>query len=469
MKVLLIYPPEKNIVYKVAPAVFSEEAGAYPPLGLVYLATSIRKEGKHEVEILDTVVNRMEYADIGEYVRSVKPDVVGITFFTFYLRDALAAMKEVRKAHPPAKIIIGGPHVDVFPGESVKFDEVDAAVYGDGDIVINTVLDNIAAGRPLDDIPGVITRANRDRQHVKQLVDDLDSLPLPDRTFLPYNRYESVLAAGKPIATIITSRGCPFNCPYCSGGGVKPRNISPARVAAELEECSRLGIKDFILFDELFTLKKKRVFEICDEINRRGLRIRWNVRARIGTVDREMIQRMKSAGCRLIQYGIETGSPRMQKVIGRKHDLGEIEEMIRITREEGILTYGDFMFGLPGETPEEMKKTVDFAVKIKLDYAVFGILSVYPRTEYYRQVLEEGRIEEDFWQKFAEDPSYEVKTTFWPGEHDPKELEKTVVRAYIRFYFRFRNVIRTLFRKASIMQKLLLARSAFKVFAKVLK
>jgi anaerobic magnesium-protoporphyrin IX monomethyl ester cyclase len=265
----------------------------------------------------------------------------------------------------------------------------------------------------------------------------------------------------------MTSRGCPFKCPYCSGGGIPLRSITPSRIADEVESCLALGIHDILFFDETFTMNKKRVLAICDEFIGRSLKIRWNARTRVDCIDLEIMKKMKKAGCRLLQFGIETGCERTQKVLGRNFKLDKIREVVKMARGEGILAYGNFMFNLPDETVDEMNQTIDFAIKLNLDYAVFGILSVYPKTEFYDTLLREKKIKDDFWRMYARDPfSYGIRTSKWPSAYTPEELDAMVKKAYAKFYMRPKFILQALTRDDTISQKYTLMKSGLKVFSR---
>lgn len=471
MKLLLIYPPEKNIGFESAPSMVAEEAGFYPPLGLISIATSVLERGKHEVKLLDTIAERMDYRGIEEYVAKEKPDIVGVRLITDYLRDGILTAKSVKNVNPGIKIIAGGHHTTIYPRETIQLEEIDCVVIGDGEEIINDILDRLGEGRQIDDLPGVLTKTNYGTAKLDAIrVEDLNKLPLLKRDIVDYRKYVSVLTMGNPITTMMTSRGCPFHCPYCSGGRIPLRSLAPDRVVNEIESCVKLGIRDILIFDETFTMNKKRITAICDEIISRKLKVRWHARTRIDCIDRDIAKKMKKAGCRLLQFGIETGSQRLQAVLDRNFKLEKFEEVIRMAREEGILTYGNFMINLPDETVEEMQMTINFAIKLNLDYAVFSILSLFPKTAFYEQAFSEKLITEDFWKSYAQDPlNYEMKNVFWPGKHTEEFLNRMVRDAYMRFYARPGYMIKQLFRPEPAAQKLIKIKSGLKLITRFLK
>jgi radical SAM superfamily enzyme YgiQ (UPF0313 family) len=465
MKLLLIHPPSKFFGAEFFPTIISDESGVYPPMGLISIATSVLKRGKYEVELLDAAAEKFTYAQIEGYIAEKKPDAVGVTLITDYLRNGVKVLEIAKKINPEIKTIVGGHHVNLYPIETIKLKEVDYAVMGDGDLVINDILDKIAAHKSPDNLEGVITKTNYENATLKRIiVDNLDGLPVPRRDIVNYKKYKSVLAKNAPITTMLTSRGCPFNCPYCSGGNIRPRSNSTERVIEEIESCVNLRIRDILFFDELFTLNKKRVLGICNEIINRSLKIRWHARARIDCIDREMLKKMKKSGCRLLQFGIETGSDRLQHLLKRKLKIDRIREIIKTTQEEGILTYGNFMFNLPTETIDEMNQTTELATKLNLDYAVFGILSVFPKTEFYEQVLNEKKIKKDFWKLYAENPlTYDKEPALWPSKYSGRELDNVVKNAYAKFYIRPGYFLKALLRDETVYQKYIQVKSGFNV------
>lgn len=472
MKLLLIFPPQDNFYLgSIKARFFAEESGAYPPLGLLSLATNIFIKGTHEVKVLDAIAEGLSHAQIEQYIAKERPDVVGVTCITDYLLDTIMVAKSAKRVSGDIKVIFGGHHVNLFPAETIRIKEVDYAVMGDADLVMDEILNRLSQGKSVDDLPGVFTKENYTSKPLQRIiVDSLDDLPILKRDLVDYHKYKTVIAKGSPVTTMLTSRGCPFSCPYCSGGNIKSRSNSTKRVLDEIESCLNLGINDILFFDELFTMNKRRVNEICDGITRRSFKFRWHARARIDSVDVELLKKMKKAGLRLLQFGIETGTDRIQKILERKLTIDKIREVIKVTQGEGILTYGNFMFNSPTETKEEMQRTIDFAKELDLDYAVFGVLTAFPKTHIYDELLKGNKISEDFWQKFVDDPqNYRIKSSFWPGEFNDQELNEWVEKAFSTFYIRPRYFIKALFRDETLGQKFTQVRSGINVLKRYIK
>jgi len=470
MKVILIYPPQENFVSDlVSSEIVRPEAGVYPPLGLLSIAGYLKENSSYEIEVIDAMAEKLDHSRLKERIRKSNPDVIGIYFCTHYLYDSILAAKSAKEISPAILTVAGGPHIYFYPFETIDIPEIDYVVCGEGEIIFKELIDSLAAKNEAAPLSGVITKKNRDRApFAKQRIPDLDILPFPARSLSPYRSYSSIVAKGKPITTLMSSRGCPYNCYFCSNieREQKVRFRSALKVVDEMEECAKMGIRNILFFDELFTVNRSRVIEICDELIRRRIGVKWHIRSRADTLDEEMVKKLKKAGCRMIQFGIESGSPRIQQVINKKLNLDKVANNIKMVHDNGILTFADFIFGLPGETAGERMQTIEFAKNLKLDYACFGIYHPIPATEFYRRGLSEGRIKSDYWKGYVDNPAKKITTYYWPG-FDTGELDRFVERAYRGFYLRPHYLLQRLLRTDSLSQLLWLAKSGLKVLSKL--
>ena len=469
MKILFIYPPRENYIFGVTPHVYIEaDSGSYPPIGMMYIAACLEKEPGCAVEILDAYTDGLTHDGMLKLVADKKPDVVGIYFSTYYLSDSIKTADNIKKALPTAYIIAGGPHTSLYPKETAALDSVDCVLLGEAEESFVKLV-RLLKDKKLSEIanmPETVTKLSApDKCPLPGKIEDIDTLPYPARDLLDFRLYRSILAKSNPITTVITSRGCPFKCYFCSNleSGKKVRYRSPNNVVDELELLIRkYGIRDFLFFDELFTSHKPRTIEICNEILRRKLNIRWHCRSRVDVLDEEMVVKMKEAGCRLIQFGIENGNQRMQELINKKLDLEKVRKTIAMVYSHGVLTYADFMFGLPTETDAEMAHTLEYAVSLKLDYIAFGMFHPIPGSVFYEQGLKENRFE-DFWLKYVRDQSYVIKDHSWTGK-DRERYHLIVADAYKKFYLRPIYVLRRLTRTDSIGQLIWQAKAGIRVF-----
>ena len=468
MKILLIFPPKEHYCMKQneLPKKIEEESGSYPPLGLLYIASYLKKSSVHEVQIIDCPAEQIGYKDLEQRIRTSKPELVGIYFCTDYLLDAVFAAELAKKINKNSIVVAGGPHVFIYPEETAAIPSVDYCVYGEGEIVFSKLADYVSEKKDPSLIDGIISKSNSAKKQQLQKIENLDALPFPDRAMLKIDRYQSFITYANPITTMMTSRGCAYNCYYCNNieKAQKVRLRSAQSVVAEIENIISLGIRDIIFFDENFTFDMKRVESICDEIIKKKLRVRWQCRSRADMKFSEAILRkMKKAGCRMIQLGIETGSQRLQEVINKKLDLGKVREVVQMIKKAGILVYGNFIIGLPTETECETSATIGYAVSLGLDYAPFSLFTPLPESVFYENALNNGIIRKDHWREFVKNPGVLIENHLWP-QYDQYRLQDYYSQAFRKFYFRPSYLLKSLFRKQSLKQKFWQLKTALKLF-----
>jgi radical SAM superfamily enzyme YgiQ (UPF0313 family) len=399
------------------------------------------------------------------------PEVVGIYFSTYHLYDSILTAKIVKEIAKEIIVVAGGPHVVLYPKETIEIPEIDYVMVGECEKSFAELVNYISRGHLLkiEDMPNVVTKRNPSKSALRERIENLDEIPFPARECINYKKYSSILAKKNPITIMITSRGCPYRCHFCSNieSGQKVRYRSAKNVVDEIEEImDKFGIYDILFFDELFTSNKKRTLEICDEIIRRGLKVRWHCRSRADVLDEEMVKKMKKAGCRLIQFGIETGSERLQNVINKNLRLDKVKEVVKMVSDNGIYTYADFMFGLPTETEKETERTLEFAKLLKLDYAAFGMFHPIPGSVFYELGLKENKFS-DFWLEFVKNPQIPIEDHSWTRK-DREKYHNYLSKAYQQFYLRFGYIVRHLFRLDSYTQLKWHISSAIRVFPKLI-
>ena len=301
---------------------------------------------------------------------------------------------------------------------------------------------------------------------VRPLEDDLDRLPFPARHLTPYPKYSSVIARRAPITTMFTSRGCPYQCIFCDRPhlGKKFRARSAKNVVDEMEACVELGIREFLVYDDTFTIQRQRVLDVCDEITRRKLDIGWDIRARVNTVDEEMLRRLRQAHCERIHYGVEAGTDRVLKVLQKGITLEQARQAFRATKRAGISTLAYFMIGAPTETREEILQTIAFARSLDPDFVHITIVTPFPGTRLYFMGLEQGRFTHDFWREFAANPTTDFQPQYWEEHLTRDELQELVTHAYKSFYERPGYILRRLAQVRSVGELARKARAGVKVF-----
>ena len=432
MKVTLINP---NV-----PAASTFPSGEFfsctaPNMGIAYIAAAVERAG-HEARIIDANAFHMDESELQRGLSAFAPQLVGVTATTTTLLDAYAAARATRKALPQAFIVIGGIHATRFPMETLEECEaLDAVCVGEGE---RTFVDLIAALEdPSGDLGSVRGLAYREGSRIvvneeRPCTVDIDELSLPARHLLPMEAYAS---AGHPhrTASIVSSRGCPFGCKFCAApfiGGRRWRARSAESILDEIGDIiTRFRMNTFEFVDDLFTLDRQRVFDICNGIVERGYEVNWTCSARADTVTLEMLKAMAGAGCRVVYFGIESGSQRILDLIGKRETLEQLAQAVRWTREASMRSWGFFIIGFPEETPEEIRATIQFAIDIDLDYAEFFICSAFPGSPLYERAMEEGLVKKDNWSDISYGKA-NVENEHMSGD----ELEEWMIRAYRDFY-----------------------------------
>lgn len=412
MKILLIVPP--NFYNK------GENYHITTPLGLAYIAAVLEK--KHEVQILDSVIENpipeivsetmyrvgLEPAILEEKIKKFAPDVVGITSSYTVQQKSVSACAEIVKNLGNIPVIIGGANASALPEEILKNNKsIDYILIGEGEESICDLIDCLEHNKDVSSIDGLGYRQeNKICINPKtKYIENIDNLPLPARHLLPMKKYfeagkeHALFSKRKPHTTMITSRGCPFKCVYCSIHSVwgrKWRARSAKNVVDEIEELIKTyGIKEIHFEDDNLTIHKNRMLDICDEIIKRKLDIAWTTPngVYIGNLDEELLQKMKTSGCYRLFLGVESGNQYvLNNIIGKKISLEKVLEVIAILKKLKISTTGFFVIGLPGETKETIKETVDFMIKADFDHALLSIATPYPGTDLYKICKEKNYI-----------------------------------------------------------------------------
>ncbi|MFH1382040.1 MAG: radical SAM protein [Chloroflexota bacterium] len=428
MKVVLINPAQSSKY-------------AQPPMGLVLIAAVLEKAG-HQVTVVDTNVLGLRPEEVLSLVKGT--DVVGLTAMTPTIGAALKIAGYIKKNNPDLTVILGGSHATLLPEETLdSTSAIDIIVKGEGENTILQLLQALAQKQPIDNIPGICYKKDgRMISHSPPTDTDLDSLPFLAYHLLLWQRYRPHPPHGRayPFTAMITSRGCPYHCSYCSKPifGTKFRAQSAARVVSELAyHVKRFGVKEIAFYDDVFTLDKKRAYTIADEIMKAGIKINWTCETRVNLVDKDLLRHMKQAGCYAIAYGIESASPEILALLDKGISLEQVEAAVRITQEAGLQTIGYFMFGSPGESPATIRRTIQFAKKLKLDFAQFSITTPFPGTKLYELYLKDKKDGNIPWESFMyAGTDGKLAPVFENSQLSRSDLNYWAKRAYQEFYLR---------------------------------
>jgi anaerobic magnesium-protoporphyrin IX monomethyl ester cyclase len=356
-----------------------EEAPA-PPLGISYVAAAFEAAGA-EVEIFDYIVTRYSKDKLRERLEAFRPDVVGTGSVTLNFNAAAQILQTVKEIDPGIVTVMGGPHVSFDAVDTLRaYSGIDLIVRGEGE---RTIAELTAAGFQHSALPVIRGIAYRENGSVlmtdpRELIADLNTLPLPARHLLPLSRYR---AMGYPIS-MITSRGCPYQCIFCQGRrmvGSKLRQRKTAAVIEEIQDILSYGFDRINIADDLFVSDKQMVMDVCTEIRNRGLKFTWSAFARVNTVDQETLDIMKDTGCDAISFGVESGSQKILDTAKKKITLDQVRRAVAMCKKADLKVHASFIIGLPGETADTLKESKAFAEELGVYYG-YHLLSPFPGT-----------------------------------------------------------------------------------------
>ena len=441
MKAALVMPawlPEDIFPTKTAKA----QVNYWQPLGVLYLAASLREAG-HEVKFIDG--SFLNHEEVIRRIRDFDPDFVGIYANTPLWRKAVKTAEDVKKVCNAA-VFAGGPYPTAMGKRALaEAPALDAIVVGEGELTLCEALERMEKGKSLEGVRGVIYRDGERlvENPPRPPIEDLDALPFPARDLLEdKNLY--VPPAGtyrrKPVAIVMTSRGCNARCIYCYQltGERRIRYRSVENVLQEIELCIEQGYREIRFLDDTFCGDYSRAMQIAEEIRRRGLDITWFVSARVNQVDEPLLRAFRRAGCWAIFFGAESGVQKNLNALRKGITLEQTRRAVRAAKRAGLRVVTAFIFGIPGETYEEALRTIDFAIELDPDFVNFHTMTPFPGTELYERVSELGSM-----SSRLEDFTFEG-AAFIPHTMTKEEIEELRRIAFKRFYSRPKYILRRL-------------------------
>ncbi|MFH1523303.1 MAG: radical SAM protein [Patescibacteria group bacterium] len=437
--VLLINPPwvigeDKNL--------WKEVAASWPSLGLAYIA-AVLEQSKHKVYYLDCSAEQLTVGDTKKVLEDKYSgiDFIGFTATTPLINNALAIAKESKKIFPNAKIVFGGVHASVYPDEILAKDYVDYLVIDEGEETMKELVD----GKNVEDILGLYYKKNNKiiKNSLRPLVASLDNIPPPAYHLLPIDKYHPPIGGYKrlPSMSILATRGCPGRCTYCYRtfrGRVRKR--SAKNIINEINILqAKYGIKEIAFYDDTFTIFRDLVEEFCRIVIEEKIDITWSCLTRVDCVDEDLFRIMKKAGCHSILIGVESADEKILENINKRISLKQVKKAMDLAKKVGLDTRASFMFGNQGETEDTIKRTIDFAIELDPNEAIFNITIPYPGTEMFFWAKEKGYIKSFNW----DDYSYSNVVLELPGLNREK-LQYYYNLAHRKFYFRPKIILRRL-------------------------
>ena len=356
-----------------------------------------------EVQVLDLLVTRNCPRNIERKLTEFKPDIVGITAVTMNYPTACRIVQTCKEIAPKLITVIGGPHVTFSAAETLhEAPFIDIVVIREGDETVVELVETLARGGDLSRVKGIAFRKDSEIAITPErpFVPNLDELPFPARHLLPLARYQALQSA----CGLSTSRGCPFGCSFCVGHhmvGKKVRYRSSKLVADEIEQLTLLGFGLLSFEDDFFTVNHKHCVAVCDEIIARKLNIMWGAYARVDSVDRSLLEKMKQAGCYSLCFGVESGVQEILDLAHKGITPEKTREAVRLCQSLGYEFIASFIAGLPGETEKSLKQSISFAESLSEGSWGFHILSPFFGTEVRERAAELGvRILTNDWERY---------------------------------------------------------------------
>lgn len=441
MKIWLVNPSYRSVYGNFT-------APEHPPLGLASIAAILIRE-HHDVRIIDFDAERLDNEQFALVLKTEKPDVVGITATTPVISNAFS-IAQVVKDHTAAFTVIGGVHATLLPMDCAKCPAVDFVVIGEGDLTFLELVNGIENHDDLSSIKGLVYK-DKDKIHQnmpRELIQDLDALPFPARQLLINHAYTYPDSLYYPAFPIITSRGCPGNCTFCTAKSVHGKAFrcrSAENVLDEIEMLIRdYGAKEIHIWDDNFITNRKRVFAFRDGILRRNIKthIAFPNGIRADCISNEILQALKDSGTFSIAIGVESGCQRILDSVQKGISLEQIEMAFIAAKKLKLETWGFFLLGLPGEDAETINQTIEFALKLDPCVAKFHILKPFPGSDVYNQLNERGLITDGCYDHYGlhTAPVHRLPTV------TAEELLMWQKNAYRRYYLRPSKILREIMR-----------------------
>lgn len=415
-----------------------ENEAAWPPLGLLYLASVLKTEG-HEIKVIDNARAGMPIKNLADRVKRENPDIVGIGALTPTFRQGINIAKAVKEKNPDVKIIFGNYHA-TFEYERLlkKYPVVDCVVLGEGERTFSELLKNLGKKGKMKDVKGIAFRHKGRvfRTPPGPFIQELDKLPFPDRSLLE-QEYKSeivgIFGSGGKFTTLLSSRGCPYACKYCACAAFSHRKVrfrSPENVAEEMEALYSEGYAEVGFVDDNLLLNKKRVEKICDLLKARKIKLNMWAEGRADQASEEVLHKFSQVGCKTIYFGIESGSQKILDYYGKAITPDISRRAVANSKKAGIENIiGSFIVGAPIETKEDVKKTFDFALSLRdMDFPQMNVLNLSPGMELWDTAIKSGYLNEE---KYWDDPVPAVKV--FPSVLKEEELTRMVDEFYKKF------------------------------------
>ena len=423
-RVTLVNPP-----YPVG----SHQHPPFMPLGIGYIGAMLY-QNHFEVNVIDCQAQKLTHQQFKDEIGKVKPDIVGVTCTTLTYKSALKILKICKEVWPNCITAIGGPHVTFWDDKALQeATSLDIVVRGEGENTMLELAQRIEQGQPFQDLIGTTCRKGSEivKNADRPFLENLDSFPTPALHL--WQHMENLRKYGTIPYPVMTSRGCVYWCNFCTAVrmfGRKYRMRTPKNVVDELQFLHKnYYANQFTFYDDAFTVDQARTAEICDEIQRRGLKIKWDCETRVDMVSKELLVKMREAGCIAVWFGVESGSKKVLTSMGKGFSLTQTRRAFKWAKEAGLMTVAGVILGFPGETKESAWETIRFVKELNPNDVGFYIATPYPGTPMYEEVKANGSLKiTDFDRYDTATPTFEIPNMTM------QELSQIREQAFQSFY-----------------------------------
>lgn len=437
MRIMLVSPPvAKHNTY----GKFSFASPSLVSLGLCSVASYIKNVDKLDViHVSDSALHNFNEGEIISKILDFRPDILGMTSVTASYNTAKRIISHVKKMESAIITVMGGPHVSAMPSEVMNdCPWLDFGIIGEGEISFAGIVEWAKKKTAIEDVDGIIYRDSSKIiiKKQKKVIEDMDTLPFPDLSFVNINDLEHTpIRNSNTSIHIVTSRGCPFRCLHCEQSvfGEVYRSHSVGYIIRQLLYLKEnYNVRSVSFEDDSFIISKKKMFEFCTQMIKNKVGVAWNCSLRNELLEEDLLNMMKKAGCRYIYLGIESGEPRLLKLLNRPNNLEMIKKQVSIIKKNKINVHGSFLLGMPTETRASINKTINFALSLKLDSVTFNLFTPFPKTYLRGLAFSRGNVS-DNWDDYSD---HSPSPSFVPDGFSADELLEYQKIAYRRFYTR---------------------------------
>ncbi len=446
MRLALVFNPFSYKLHEENLRIVQRYFGLFPPLSLTWVAAIAERAG-HEVILVDARTLQLTKEDVYDRLREFQPDLIGFMMTTYMFRETLEWIRFL-KERLKVPVVVGGYNLRVYPTESVTPEEIDFGCVNSALYTVPALLKELETNRHFSDVPGLVYKDNGKIHVTDGVEEDFEDYPFPARHLLHNELYAEFPTERKNFTVMVTSKGCPRSCGFCEAGRTSYNPRHPETVVAEMEECyTKHGIREIDVFDYEFLIVRKRTERILDLMIDRKLDLTWACRARIDSVDPELLEKMKQSGCNRIYFGVESGDQAVLDKVNKGITVQQIRDTIGACKDIGIKALGFFLVGVEGETKQSIKRLVKFAKTLDLEYVQFSKLTAKPLTPLWRDLTQQQGY--DYWREYILGNVEEQPLPRPWTELTNDEIDELAKWAYVTYHSRLSFLIKSTLRVRS--------------------